>query len=122
VMTPLQDQDEEAEIAAAEFAVEDAKAHHAKLHIATAARIARLVFPDAMSIVIDTGLVDGQPDSCQIELVEIVDNHGRPLWTTESPPPATTVPWPDVLNALINHLVASLPDAGVCGWEAAIGR
>jgi hypothetical protein len=117
----LYDQAEEDEITAAEFAVEEAQAHYAQLHVAAAARIVRLVFPDAMSLVVDAGLADGQPDSCEIELVEVSDGHGRSLWTPESPPRATSVPWSEFLSTLASHLTASFDARGGFGWAEVVG-
>jgi hypothetical protein len=117
----LRDRHEDAEIEAAEFAVEMAKERYAKLHIAAAARIVRLAFPDAMSLVVDAGLACGQPDSCELELVTVADRDGRPLWTSESPPPATAAPWADVLNAVTAHLAVSFNESGAFGWDRVIG-
>src|SRR3954452_22128045 len=74
-----------------------------------------------MSLVVDMGLADGQLDSCEIELVEVSDGHGRPLWTPESPPPATSVPWSEVPRALASQLVASFDARGSFGCAGVIG-
>ena len=123
----LHDPDEEGEILSAWMAVQDCQVIYLRLHAAAAARLLRLVFSDAASVVVDASDICGHNDSDagEVILTEVRDARNRTLWTSDDLPPATShigASWPAVLGAVESHFADSFDDSylDAVGWDDAL--
>ncbi|MFC0433391.1 hypothetical protein [Kutzneria buriramensis] len=126
MINALRDPVEDNAIAAAERAIEIGTLECHRLHLKAAARLVRIVFPHAASVVVYAGDSCGHNDSGQVNLEEVRDDHSQPLWTVNDDPPVVPghdARWHDVLTAIEIHLTEAFHDSTLdeVGWEEAPG-